>query len=210
MVQDRSVISMKTVSKCVPILFVLIFCSYFRAEYTSIGSPAWCCQSHCPQGYPGSKDQQLEHTGAHTHTHSRVYQTRSRDGAAIKLQNTECCTDCDSALLYACCTDAASSCKTEEGGLLNWCHFTAEWEFDCPIFFKVLWCCFPFLNILIPFLMHFGKLVPVNTRWFCQYDNKLVATLLRNSNRVFQTWEQTLKIPIDSISIVSIEGMYVF
>lgn len=48
---------------------VLIFCSCFRGEYTSILSPAWCCLSHCLQGDPGSKDQQREHTGAHTHSH---------------------------------------------------------------------------------------------------------------------------------------------
>lgn len=34
------------------------------------------------------------------------------------------------------------------------------------LFHEAWWCRFPFLNILIPVLMHSGKLVPMNTHWF--------------------------------------------
>lgn len=57
--------------------------------------------------------------------------------------------------------------------------------------------------------MHFGKLVPMNTRWFCQYDNKLVATLLRNSNS-FSNLKTDTKNTYLQHFIVSVEGMYVF
>lgn len=90
---SRSLLERHRVAVSPPVPSVLIFCSCFGGEHTSILSPAWCCLSHCLQGDLGSKDQQRKHTRAHTltctNTAKSLYQRRGRDGVWIKLPNVE-------------------------------------------------------------------------------------------------------------------------